>query len=183
MTKYIALLRGINVGGKNIIKMEQLKQVFDEMGFFDVKTYIQSGNVIFRTSKNDKLMLTERIENQLQKSFSCEIKTLVITANDLKETIEFAPENFGSEPEKFRYDVWFLLPPAKVNDVVSKLCLREGVDLLHAGNNVIYTYRLTSQMGKSHFSKIIQTQIYKYLTIRNWNTTKKLFELTNEISK
>ena len=179
-TYYIALLRGINVGGKNIIKMEHLKQVFDNMGFSDVKTYIQSGNVIFRTSESNKFQLTERIENQLQKCFSTEIKTLVLTTDELAETVENAPENFGTEPEKYRYDVWFLLPPTMVSDVVSNVRLREGVDFLQAGKNVIYTSRLTSHMGKSYFSKIMQTQISKNFTIRNWNTTTKLLELTNE---
>jgi uncharacterized protein (DUF1697 family) len=179
-TLYIALLRGINVGGKNIIKMEQLKQVFSDMFFSDVKTYIQSGNVIFQTLESDKLKLTDRIENQLQKTFSIEIKTLVLTADDLKETVENAPENFGIEPEKFRYDVWFLLPSTTVKDVVSNLRLREGVDFLQTGKNVIYTSRLTSQMGKSYFSKIMQTQVSKNFTIRNWNTTATLLELTNK---
>jgi len=180
-TFFIALLRGINVGGKNVIKMEQLKQVFDDMGFSDVRTYIQSGNVIFQTSESDKLKLTDRIETQLQNNFSAEIKTLVLTADDLTETVENAPENFGTEPEKFRYDVWFLLPPTKVNDVVSNLDLREGVDFLQIGKNVIYTSRLTSQMGKSYFSKIAQMQFYRNLTIRNWNTTTTLLKLTNRI--
>ena len=179
-TCYITLLRGINVGGKNIIKMEQLRKVFNDMGFSDIQTYIQSGNVIFRTSENDKLQLTDKIEHQLQNIFSAAIKVLVLTAGDLAETVEIAPENFGSDPEKFRYDVWFLLPPTKVSDVVSILRLREGVDFLQEGKNVIYTSRLISQIGKSNFSKIIQTQIFKNLTIRNWNTTKKLFELTNK---
>jgi len=173
---FIALLRGINVGGKNIIKMEQLKQVFDDMGFSDVKTYIQSGNVIFRTAESDTLKLTNRIENQLQKNFSAEIKTLVLTADNLAETVKNAPENFGTEPEKFRYDVWFLLPLTLINDVVSKVRLREGVDFLHAGKNVIYTTRLTSQMGKSYFSKISQMPFYKNITIRNWNTATKLLD-------
>jgi uncharacterized protein (DUF1697 family) len=177
---YIALLRGINVGGKNIIKMEQLKQVFDNMGFSDVKTYIQSGNIIFQTSESDKLKLTDSIENQLQKSFFVEIKTLVLTADDLAETVENAPEDFGTEPEKFRYDMWFILPPTMVNEVVSNLRLREGVDFLQAGKSVIYTSRPTSQMGKSYFSKIMQTQISKNFTIRNWNTTTKILELINE---
>jgi Uncharacterized protein conserved in bacteria len=180
-TFFIALLRGINVGGKNVIKMEQLKQVFDDMGFSDVRTYIQSGNVIFQTSESDKLKLTDRIETQLQNNFSAEIKTLVLTADDLAETVENAPENFGTEPERFRYDVWFLLPPTKVNDVVSNLDLREGVDFLQTGKNVIYTSRLTSQMGKSYFSKIAQMQFYRNLTIRNWNTTTTLLKLTNRI--
>ena len=179
MTTYISLLRGINVGGKNIIKMEQLKQIFVDMGFSDVKTYIQSGNVIFRTAESDTLKLTNKIENQLQKNFSVEIKTLVLTADDLAETVENAPENFGTEPEKFRYDVWFLLPLTMINDVISNVRLREGVDFLQAGKNVIYTTRLTSQMGKSYFSKIVQMPFYKNITIRNWNTTTKLLELTN----
>ena len=178
-TFYIALLRGINVGGKNIIKMERLKKVFEDMGFLDIKTYIQSGNVIFQTLESDKLKLTDRIENQLQRYFSAEIKTLILTADDLAETVKKAPGNFGTEPEKFRYDVWFLLPPTMVNDVVSNLRLREGVDFLQAGKNVIYTSRLTSQMGKSYFSKIMQTQVSKNFTIRNWNTTTTLLELTN----
>ena len=180
-TFFIALLRGINVGGKNIIKMEQLKQVFVDMGFSDVKTYIQSGNVIFRTSESDKLKLADRIENQLQNDFSIEIKTLVLTAADLLETVENAPKNFGTEPDKFRYDVWFLLPPKKVNDIVPNLHLRERVDFLQAGKNVIYTSRLTSQIGKSSFSKIAQMQFYRNLTIRNWNTTTALLELTNKL--
>jgi len=177
-TFYIALLRGINVGGKNIIKMEQLRQVFEDMGFSDIKTCIQSGNVIFRTSESDKLKLADRIEKQLQKIFSVEIKTLVLTADDLAETVENAPKNFGAEPEKFRYDIWFLLPPTMVNDVMSNLRLRVGVDFLQAGKNVLYTSRLTSQMGKSYFSKIMQTPISKNFTIRNWNTTTTLLELT-----
>jgi uncharacterized protein (DUF1697 family) len=176
---FIALLRGINVGGKNVIKMEQLKQVFVDLGFSDVKTYIQSGNVIFRTLENNKLNLMNRIENQLQKEFSAEIKTLVLTIDDLTETIENAPENFGTEPEKFRYDVWFLLPPATVNELVSTIRLREGVDFLQAGKNAIYTSRLTSQMSRSYFSKIMQSPISKNVTIRNWNTTTKLWELSN----
>ncbi|MCL2596682.1 MAG: DUF1697 domain-containing protein [Paludibacter sp.] len=179
MNTFIILLRGINVGGKNIIKMKHLKQVFDDMGFSDIKTYIQSGNVIFKTSESDKLKLTDRIENQLRKTFSSEIKTLVLTAGDLAETVENAPDNFGAEPIKFRYDVWFLLPPTTVSDVVSNLRLREGIDFLQAGKNVIYTSRLISQMGKSYFSKIMQTQIYKNFTIRNWNTTGTLLKLTN----
>jgi uncharacterized protein (DUF1697 family) len=161
--------------------MEQLRQVLVDMGFSDVKTYIQSGNVIFGTLESDKLKLTGEIENQLQKNFSAEIKTLVLSADDLTETVKNAPEKFGAEPEKFRYDVWFILPPTTVNDVVSNLRLREGVDFLQTGKNVIYTSRLTSQMSKSYFSKIIKTQIFKKLTIRNWNTTTTLLELTNKI--
>ena len=179
-TNYIALLRGVNVGGSNIIKMERLKQCFVDMGFTDVKTYIQSGNIIFSTKDNDKLKLAEIIENQLLKTFSSDIKTAIFTSEELKETVENAPEKFGSEPEKFRYDVWFLLHPITTNEIMSNVRLREGVDLLQSGKNEIYVSRLISEASRSYLTKVIQTPIYKNITIRNWNTTRKIFEMTKK---
>ena len=177
MKTHIALLRSINVGGKNIIKMEALKQCFADMRFSDVVTYIQSGNVIFRTQDTDKTELIKTIENQLLKTFSSEIKTALFTISELMETVENAPERFGSEPQKYRYDVWFPLPPITASEIISNIRLREGVDNLQAGKNAIYTSRLTREMGKSYLSKIIQTPIYRNITIRNWNTTTKLLEI------
>lgn len=180
-TTCIALLRGINVGGKNIIKMEQLRQCFIDMQFSDVRTYIQSGNVIFRAHDANKSELIKTIENQLFNSFSLEIKPAVFTANEIEETVKNAPENFGTESEKYNYDVWFLLPPVTPNDIVSNIRLREGVDFLQTGKNVIYTSRLLSKISKSGFSKIMQTPLCKTFTVRNWNTTKKLFELIHTV--
>ena len=177
MQTYISLLRGINVGGKNIIKMETLKQCFVDAGFSGVKTYIQSGNVIFRTRDTDMIELPKRIEKQLVKTFSIEIKTAILTENELMETVENAPESFGLEPKKFRYEVWFLLPAITVNELMSNIRLREGVDFLQAGKNVIYASRLTGEMNRSYLQKIIQTPIYQNITVRNWNTTTKLLEI------
>jgi uncharacterized protein (DUF1697 family) len=175
---YIALLRGINVGGKNVIRMENLKQCFVEMGFSDVKTYIQSGNVVFRTQDVDKLKLIESIENQLLKSFASEIKTAVFTADELLEIVENAPEHFGKEPEKFRYDVWFFFLSITANEIIANVRLRDGVDFLQAGKNAIYASRLISEASKSFLLKVNQSPIYKSITVRNWNTTTKLLEMT-----
>ena len=176
-TTYIALLRGINVGGNNIIKMEMLKQCFVDMGFSDVKTYIQSGNVIFKTQDTDKSILIETIENQLLKIFSLEIIVAIFTTTEWIEIVENAPKDFGSEPETFRYDVWFLLPAVTANDIMPIIRLREGIDFLQAGKNTIYVSRLISEASRSYLTKIIQTPVYKNITIRNWNTTRKLLEL------
>jgi uncharacterized protein (DUF1697 family) len=176
-TAYIALLRGINVGGKNVIKMGTLKQCFVEMGFFDVQTYIQSGNVIFKTQEIDELKLIENTENQLLKTFSIEIKTAIFSANELKKIVENAPKNFGSEPDKYRYDVWFLMPSITAEEMALNVRLREGIDTLQTGEHVLYTTRLTAEMNKSHLQKIIGTPMYQYITIRNWNTTTKLLKL------
>jgi uncharacterized protein (DUF1697 family) len=176
-TNCIALLRGINVGGKNIIKMENLKQCFIDIGFHDAKTYIQSGNIIFSTNEMDKIKLRKTIEKQILKTFSLAIQAAVFTANELQEIIEQSPKNFGSEPAKFRYDVWFLFPSITANEIVPNIRLREGVDFLQAGKNALYTSRLTAEMNKSYFPKIIGTPMFQHITIRNWNTTTKLWEL------
>ena len=174
---YVSLLRGINVGGKNIIKMDKLKQCFVDMGFFDVKTYIQSGNIIFKTKDSDKLKLTKKIDKQLLKTFSSEIRTVIFSINELMEIIENAPKNFGTEPEKFRYDVCFLMPPITVDKIISTVPLREGIDYIETGKNTIYISRLVSELSKSYMQKIIKTPIYKNITVRNWNTTTKLLKL------
>ena len=173
-TDYLALLRGINVGGKNIIKMETLKQSFIDMGFSDVRTYIQSGNVIFKTQNTDKLKLSKTIEKNLFKTFALEIKTVIFTIKEMEEIVKNASANYGAEPKNFYYDVWFFIPPATVKEILPNIRLREGVDFLEEGKNVIYTSRLLSQISKSGFSKIMQTPHFQTFTVRNWNTTKKL---------
>jgi uncharacterized protein (DUF1697 family) len=109
--QYLALLRGINVGGKNIIKMAELKLCFEKMGFSDVATYIQSGNVIFKSGNKDVSKLTEKIEQTLSEKFKYNSRLVLITYEQLTEIVEKAPKEFGKEPEKFRYDVLFLPPP------------------------------------------------------------------------
>jgi len=155
--------------------MENLKQCFVNMQFSDVKTYIQSGNVVFKTEDTDTLKLIKIIENQLMETFSIGIKTTVLTADELAETIHNAPKDFGSEPEKFRYDVWFLLPDITADKIMSTIRLREGVDFLQAGKHAMYSSRLISEAGKSYLLKINQTPMYKNITVRNWNTAIKLF--------
>jgi uncharacterized protein (DUF1697 family) len=172
-TKYIALLRGINVGGNNIIKMEYLKKSFINLGFDDVKTYIQSGNVIFYCNA-DFPNIAQSIEKQLLNDFSVDIKVLVLSAEELQEIVENCPENFGKEPDKFRYDVWFLLPPLTPKEVINSVRLKENVDAVCAGKNVIYASRLIEKASQSFTLKLIQMPIYKFMTIRNWNTTQKL---------
>jgi uncharacterized protein (DUF1697 family) len=126
------------------------------------------------------LKLTETIETQLLKTFSVELKIALFTADELRETVEKAPKNFGLEPEKFRYDVWFLLPTITADEIMANVRLREGVDYLWGGKNVVYSSRLICEAGKSHLSEISQKTFYKHTTIRNWNTTTKLLELANK---
>ena len=89
--KYVAFLRGINVGGKNKIQMESLREVCASIGFENVKTYINSGNLIFETSKTDDKKLAERIENAIEKESGLQIKTIVRSIEEIEEIVKNNP--------------------------------------------------------------------------------------------
>ncbi len=179
MTQFLALLRGINVGGNNIIKMVDLKACFEEMGFSDVATFIQSGNVLFSSDQTDVVKLTKKIEDCLSKKFNYKSTVVVVSDKQLKAAVEEAPQGFGKESDKYRNDVIFLMPPLTATEAIREIKFREGVDEVTAGKNVIYFSRLIRQITKSYVSKIVLLPIYKQMTIRNWNTTTKLLALMN----
>jgi len=177
MTLYVALLRGINVGGNNIIKMTDLVKCFADQGFTNVSTYIQSGNVIFRTDENKQAALASRIEAALSKAFSYQSSLVLRSEQQMKEVIARAPENFGGDPGAYRYDVIFLKEPLTAAEAFQALSPKEGVDQAFAGDGVLYTSRLISKATQSRLTRIIGTPVYQNMTIRNWNTTTKLLSL------
>lgn len=174
--KYIALLRGINVGGNNIIKMVDLRESFERMGFDDVSTYIQSGNVIFDAPRTKGEALEKKIEKGLKKDFNYTGFVVVHSANEIKKVIEEAPKGFGSKPDKYRYDVIYFKKPMTPAKAAKEIETKEGVDTFEVGKKALYFSRLTAKATQSKLSKLIGTPVYKYMTIRNWNTTKKLLE-------
>lgn len=175
--RHLALLRGINVGGNNIIKMIDLKACFEAMGFTNVVTYIQSGNVLFDSENSDINRLTTMIEQKLSEQFSYASRVVLIPLEKLLRIIQNAPEGFGVLPDEYRYDVIFLKSPVSAEEAVSKIKTKEGVDYVTAGDGVLYFSRLSSQSSQSQMTKMIGTAIYKEMTIRNWNTTTKLSAL------
>jgi uncharacterized protein (DUF1697 family) len=177
MNQYLVLLRGINVGGKNIIKMADLKAAFEVLGFFNVVTYIQSGNVLFQSDEKEKALLTATIEKGLSKRFNFEAKVVVISQKELTAIIRNAPDGFGSEEKQFKYDVIFLKEPLTPKEAMKSVSVREGVDTAHAGKQALYFSRLISRASQSHLTKIIGLPVYQNMTIRNWNTTTKLLAL------
>jgi uncharacterized protein (DUF1697 family) len=178
MPRYVALLRGINVGGKNLIPMPLLKDAFEDAGFTDVSTYIQSGNVLFSAPSSSKADLTQRIERMIRTAFDHYDASLVLRSrSQMRSIVEKAPNGFGSQPMKYRYDVLFLKPALTAKAVVADVPTKEGVDRIWAGGGVVYFSRLTSRATQSRLSRVVSLPIYKDMTIRNWNTTTKLVEL------
>src|SRR5689334_14329163 len=111
MDQYVALLRGINVGGNNIIKMADLKTCFAALGLVDVATYIQSGNVLFAAAEQSSPELAQRIETALSARFGYESRIVLRDHAQLSAIVSDAPAGFGSQPDLYRYDVVFLREP------------------------------------------------------------------------
>lgn len=182
MNTYVVLIRGINVGGKNKVSMTELKKALEELGFSTVSTYIASGNVILKSDEGAE-KIKAQIEEMLPKRFKLDdklIKALVLTRQQLQAVIEHKPEGFGEEPEKYHSDAIFLMGMDSVQ-AMPVFNPREGVDNVWAGDGVIYAQRLSAQRTKSRLSNIMSAPAYKSMTIRNWNTTTKLFEILREI--
>ena len=177
MNQYVALLRGINVGGKNLIKMTELKACFEAQGFHDVATYIQSGNVLFRTAGSDQAGLISRIEELLEATFKYRASVVLRSANQLQKIVTRAPDGFGAQPARYRYDVIFLKEPLEAATAMKDVRTRPGVDQALAGSGVLYFSRLISKASHSQLSRIVSLPIYQSMTIRNWNTTTKLLRM------
>ncbi len=178
MNTYAVLLRGINVGGKNILPMADLKKCLEELGFAHVSTYIASGNVLLASSEPaDEIQA--RIEAALTKSFKLDselIKVLVLSRKKLQAVIDHKPKGFGEQAEKYHSDAIFLM------DITAAQAMpifdpREGVDKVWPGRGVIYSQRLSAERTKSRLNKVTASPLYKSMTIRSWNTTMKLLDI------
>jgi uncharacterized protein (DUF1697 family) len=173
-TKYLALLRGINVGGNNLIKMADLKACFESLGFERVATYIQSGNVLFTAEEKNLPLLVDTLEKKLSKTFNYHGRLVLITHEQLQQVVKEAPAQFGQNSEEYRYDVIFTKDPLTPKEALKSLPAKEGVDQVSSGEYAVYFSRLISKASQSHLSRVVKLPMYQNLTIRNWNTTSKL---------
>ena len=175
-TTHVALLRGINVGGNNLIKMTALKACLEKAGFQKVATYIQSGNVLFASADNDIDLLTQKMEEALSKEFAYKSRVVVVSHKRLREVVKQAPRGFGKKPDEYRYDVIFLKQPLTAVEALKSVKVKDGVDAAYKGKGVLYFSRLISRATESQLSKIVGLPIYQNMTIRNWNTVTKLVD-------
>lgn len=179
-TRYLALLRGINVGGNNLIPMAALRETFEGLGATDVATYIQSGNVLFDGGRRGAAAWTTRIEGALSERFAYDATVVVRSHEELRSIVRGAPGGFGDEPDRFRYDVLFLKEPLSAAEALDQVPIREGVDLVAAGEGALYHSRLEARATQSRLNRIVGTPIYRQMTIRNWRTTTRLLAMLDE---
>ena len=177
MTAYVALLRGINVGGKNLIKMSALKDAFEADSFRNVRTYIQSGNVLFEWPGDGGTALANRIETLLESTFGIPLVVVVRSRSQMRAIVDRAPVGFGSQAATHRHNVIFLKEPLTAQEAMESVSTKVGVDEAHVGAGVLYFSYLIANASQSHLNRIAGLPYYKYMTIRNWNTTTKLVGL------
>jgi uncharacterized protein (DUF1697 family) len=177
--QYVALLRGINVGGRHKVAMADLRTAFEDGGYGAVRTYIQSGNVVFESSATRK-SLEDDIERVLETRFSIPLVVVVRSHDQLRNVVDQAPNGFGAEPDTYHSDVIFLKGPLTAKQAMRVVALREGVDQAWPGTGVLYFSRLSSLRTKSRMSSIVGTPEYQLMTIRSWSTTTKLLALLDE---
>ncbi len=174
--KYVAFLRGINVGGKNKIKMETLREVCAALGFENVKTYINSGNVIFETVETSGKKLAENIEAAIEKEFDLKIKTIVRTIDEIVKIAENNP--FAGEFENDK-DVHVFFLDEEMPDEKREMLLSNNTEneRYFVKKREIFCHLrvgvLDSLMGKDYIGKKLKISA----TARNWRTINKILEL------
>jgi uncharacterized protein (DUF1697 family) len=176
MSTYIALLRGINVGGHALVSMKELKTCFEELGFRDVSTYINSGNIIFKDSRTDTPKLVQIIEAGIKAHRKMDIRVIVKSQREMAAICKRIPPEWVTDQE-MRTDVMFLWKEVDTPETISTIPTNPKVDRLVRAKGAVIWNVTRKDYSKSKLPKIIGTRLYKNMTARNANTTRKLLEL------
>ena len=179
---FVALLRGINVGGKNMIRMSSLKESFERMGFDDVATYINSGNIIFKAHGSDARKLEREIEGMLSREYKLECKVVVRSFSEMAALVRSLPETWDGDGS-WKYNVIFLRHAIDSEDILSGLKPRSsGIEqVVYRPGTLLWSARI-SDLSRTSMHKLPSRKIFQEMTVRNTNTTKKLYELMKEMA-
>lgn len=177
MARYLALLRGINVGGNRIIKMADLKQMFEDMKFKNVSTYIQSGNVLFDTKEQEPRALQKKIEKALEQALGYSVDIYIRSKEEMKAIVEYDAFKKMNAGEDAKIYVAFLSDLPSEAQVKALEETNNDMDMFHVHKTEMYL--VSNRKPGDVFN--IDTPVKKILglknTSRNWNTTQKLYTL------
>jgi uncharacterized protein (DUF1697 family) len=174
--RYVALLRGINVGGKTLVKMADLKTCIEGVGFDAVSTFIASGNVLFESGERDAAKLERKIERAIEQHFGLPVKVVVLDRAAYGRIVRAIPETWVGDAG-VRANVAFVRRGTDAKKVVRELEPDPAVEEVKAVNGAILWATKRDALNQSVMRKLIGGAAYKELTVRNLNTTLKLQEL------
>lgn len=173
---YVALLRGINVGGKNKIDMKLLKKAFEEAGMESVTTYINSGNVVFNDTAHTRQELAALLEKAIYDEFQLNIKVLIRDIKDFERMMAILPESWRND-EAMKCDVLFLEEEFDRESLIAELAIKPSIDTVLYSPGAILWSVAKKDVTRSGLLKIVGTPLYKAMTVRNVNTARKLYEI------
>lgn len=180
MQTYIALLRGINVAGHNKIKMAALKQLFIDLGFSEIVTYIQSGNVVFHSKEINTSTIEKAIINAIEKEFGYAIKVLVLKKLEIDAALKFNPFNPETDYDFKKIGVTFLEKNPTEEGISKVRDLAAAEEQVMFKEKMVYLY-CPNGFGRTKLSNNnIETKLKVSATSRNWNTITKLVKLSNQ---
>ena len=178
---FVALLRGVNVGGNNMISMRALKESFEKMGFTQVVTYINSGNIIFSTKENDARKLEVQLEQMLLKDYKLDSKVVIRSLPEIAKLVKSLPPGWGGDAS-WRYNVIFLRHTIDSKKILTELPVKDDIEEVVYRPGTLLWSAQASEANRSNMVKIISKKVFKDMTMRNLNTTKKLYELMKKVA-
>ena len=180
MTTYISILRGINVSGQKLIKMDALKKMYENLKLENVRTYVQSGNVIFSSRETDLKKLENKISQQIEKDFEFLVPVIVLTADTLKSVIEHNPFAKGTTKDIAFLHVTFLADQPKEFDKKSIEDKRLEGEEIQFSKNAIYLYCPNGYGNTKLNNNFLESRLKVKATTRNWKTTNELLKIATE---
>ncbi len=175
---YIALLRGINVGGNNKVEMKRLKAAFEQAGMTGVETYINSGNVVFACEGRSKPDIVAALEEQIVEAFGFYVKVTLRDFDEMTAVIEALPEEWTND-DRMKSDALFLWDGVSEADVLEVAKAKPGIDtpiFVPSANALLWGVD-RGNATRSGLPKLIGTDVYQHITIRNVNTTRKIYAM------
>jgi uncharacterized protein (DUF1697 family) len=175
---YVALLRGINVGGKRQVEMKRLKTTFERAGMKDVQTYINSGNVVFSTETKARAELVRVLESAIQTDFGFPVQVFLRDTNDIRAIVDTMPDWWVDDKDA-KCNVMFLSEDFDSKDTLELLTIKPGIDdVMYVPGAVLWRVERPN-VTRSGMAKIVGTKFYTNMTARNCNTVRKLDALMN----
>jgi uncharacterized protein (DUF1697 family) len=179
MKRYVALLRGINISGKNKISMAELKESLAELDFAEVTTYLNSGNVIFSSAIEDENILSNKIAFMIKERFRLDIPVFIMLQDELEERLNHAPDWWGNGKQEIYDNMIFLMPPLSYGEFYDEIGNpKKEYEKVYPYKEVIFwSFSQKCYQKTNWWSKTASTNVSNKITIRTANTVRKIVHL------
>lgn len=176
MKRYVALLRGINISGKNKISMPELKKGFEELGFAEVNTYLNSGNVIFSSDIDDENILSNEIASMIKDRFQLDIPIFIVLQETLKDLLNHAPDWWGDDNKEIYDNLIFIIPPLSFEEIYEEIGnpKAEYEKVQNYKNVIFWSFSRKDYQKTNWWPKTANSNISDKITIRTANTVRKI---------